>query len=441
MRHKTVYRTPAVILSGFLFIILCDSANARPDTTKANYKVRVRNQVGTALERFSLANNRVMLDLEQRYQKGDWLKANASGRLRIEGAYANNDELYSPEQGRRESSEISVRDTFVQMKNDAFSIKLGYQQVVWGEAFGFFYADFINPKDIRESLFYGLFDQADFRDTIPLANMQWFGESTSLQLVYVPFASKNRLPYKASPFNPLSTGNFDVNPNDININEKAELVDGQGDYGARIAKSWDGLDFGIMYFSYIDRMPYYTVTGISGTTPFLSVRETQNRIQSYGLTTTYDWSGYLLRLEAIATQGRRFNIVDNTQFMVDDEYEQFIGVVNMDFPEYEKMSMSLQIAGDFLKGDATPIIREKEEVMVALRLAYEISHNQHGEFFHFLDTRYLSSVSTFQWRFVRSPQLEYLLGVESSQGHSRSQFGYLAPLSRILVGFRGYFDG
>jgi hypothetical protein len=38
----------------------------------------------------------------------------------------------------------------LQYKRNKFQLRFGNQQLVWGEAFGFFFADIINPKDTRE---------------------------------------------------------------------------------------------------------------------------------------------------------------------------------------------------------------------------------------------------------------------------------------------------
>ena len=50
-------------------------------------------------------------------------------------------------------------------------VRVGNQSVVWGEAFGAYYADIVNPKDLRQS---ALGDVATWRLPIPMVNVIGF---------------------------------------------------------------------------------------------------------------------------------------------------------------------------------------------------------------------------------------------------------------------------
>ena len=46
--------------------------------------------------------------------------------------------------------EVELRDTYFDYSDGPFDIRLGKQQIVWGEAVGLFFADVVNAKDLRE---------------------------------------------------------------------------------------------------------------------------------------------------------------------------------------------------------------------------------------------------------------------------------------------------
>jgi hypothetical protein len=59
------------------------------------------------------------------------------------------------------------------------------------------------------------------------------------------------------------------------------------------------------------------------------------------------------------------------------------------------------------------------------------------EISHFQDLVSNSSFSRLRTMLVYSQGLEFLLGLESVQGPQASEFGWLAEMGRVMIGFRG----
>ena len=91
----------------------------------------------------------------------------AGARGYAEAAYGANRGRYSDAVRERDSHELLMRDFYLEYKSGTALVRLGNQQVVWGEAFGFYFADIVNPKDLRE---YGLGDLTDQRLQVPMLN-------------------------------------------------------------------------------------------------------------------------------------------------------------------------------------------------------------------------------------------------------------------------------
>jgi hypothetical protein len=412
-------------------------------STEASYRMSVRHQLGYHLmgPKQDLATNRILLDANQSLSWKSGFEAQISGRLRSESAYGSNPDRFTAEQASKDSSEIEWRDVYLQYKKGPILFRLGQQQIVWGEAFGFFYADLVNPKDLRESALFGLFEFADLRDPIPLADFQVRGRDWTLQAIYAPFASKNRLPRWNSPLSPLKTSDLNggVNPT-VDIIDDVKLDESEGDFGGRISKRWGSVDLSIFGFSYLDRMPYFEVVSFQPAPFFLQIRERQTRVQSYGLTATYDWDGYLIRFESVFTQDRKFNLID--QGIGVEEGQDSTAVLGLDFPTSSVWMLSLQLSHNWIEGlSEDPATAKRRQSLAAFRISRDIGSKQSLELMSHILLEDGSHYHAGRWIFARSSRLEYLFGVEVLEGSKSSLFGRIREGSRALVGIRGFFDG
>ncbi|PYT17698.1 MAG: hypothetical protein DMF51_01795 [Acidobacteria bacterium] len=80
-------------------------------------------------------------------------------------------------------SEGTLREAFLEWSRGALSIRVGKQQVVWGEAFGRFLTDIVVPKDLREFL---LPDFEYIRIPLWMAEGTWTRGDAAIEAVLVP---------------------------------------------------------------------------------------------------------------------------------------------------------------------------------------------------------------------------------------------------------------
>jgi len=80
-------------------------------------------------------------------------------------------------------SEGTLREAFLEWSREALSIRVGKQQVVWGEAFGRFLTDIVVPKDLREFI---LPDFEYIRIPLWMLEGTWTRGDAAIQAVLVP---------------------------------------------------------------------------------------------------------------------------------------------------------------------------------------------------------------------------------------------------------------
>jgi hypothetical protein len=87
--------------------------------------------------------------------------------------------------------ETEIREAVLGVRRTDYNLLIGRQQVVWGKMDVVRFTDSVNPVDTAD-LFYE--DLVDARIPLWMANLEWFSENKSLQLLVIPDSRFNRLP-------------------------------------------------------------------------------------------------------------------------------------------------------------------------------------------------------------------------------------------------------
>lgn len=143
--------------------------------------------------------------------------------------------------------ENDLREIYADIIFDNWSLRLGRQQVVWGESDGLRLADIINPLDLRWHYFLESFE--DLRRPIWLARGTYSIPNLhdlSLELVYIPWEF---LPAKVAPFG----GNwaFPVAPYSPPVtidNRVPENSVDNGEIGSRVKLNLSGWELSLLAF-------------------------------------------------------------------------------------------------------------------------------------------------------------------------------------------------
>lgn len=366
------------------------------------------------------------------FQKAEWGTTYSlvlSGRADAESAYASTPTRYSGEVVKKDSQSFFLRDNYFQFNKGPIRLKLGYQQVVWGEAFGFYYADIVNPKDLREL---GLGDLTRNRLNLPMLNFQWLAGSSGFQLLYIPKAQTDLLPSVGSEF--LKVPTYYVSSLTLSREPISPMT--QGEFGARITHQIGSWDWSIFYLDAYDRFPILDFrTNPSTYQPELIPHP--YRLKSSGLTMTQAWSDWLVRSELIYKQQRWMNTGSMTT-LSQDQADQWIAVIGLDLPPIAGWMIQIQYSED-QTADKEWAFRKKRESLGSLRVSKTINTDTELEFMYnhsMHDGGYLWQAKA---SFALDRQFSLDIGMDRFDGRDDSSFGQYKNASRAFAVLKTYF--
>lgn len=235
------------------------------------------------------------------------------GRAWYDAVYDLTDQ-YPPQVNDNMRKEIILRDAYLDLFAPKLNFRLGHQQVVWGESLGQFFADVVNPRDLR----YFLLPSFDYiRSMIWALDIRYFFlPNATWEIVATPDQNVDKLAPQGADFA------FRL-PNPPPGVDQVLLPDQRPDtnfknwnFGTRITYLVKGWDFSWLYFTSLDHQPVlFKELGQNPTdgTPILFLEPQHQRIHQYGFTFSKGVKSSILRGEFVYTQGRFFNAQDVTQ--------------------------------------------------------------------------------------------------------------------------------
>lgn len=431
-------KNPLVIKFEFALLLLL-TISPEVSASRYTYLLRTEGRAGVHLFEPSsasstMATHRYGLDFEQKAEFNKEWSAKFGFRTLVEAAYVTESSAYNDNIRDLDTQSLFIRDTYVQYKKQSLQILAGYQQVVWGEAFGAYYADIVNAKDLRE---FGLGNLADNRLTAPLLSISYLREKFSTQLIYIPRPVFHLLPVNGSDFFPLSASQFGAA--ELNVKRKEEDSPNEGEWGGRITSQIGDVDFSFFYLKYFDRFPTYNAVVIAAAPLSIELRPEHKKLQTFGFTFTTDLDLILLRGEALLNQDRSWNILEagNLTTKTSDEY---LYVVGMDFPKIDAWQVGTQFTESLL-AEGEYLLRPPRQSMASLRLAKTLPSNSELEIVFSRFLSHPSSLTQIKYMIPVSSALELNFLVDWFDGASETEFGRYHRASRFMFMLRGYFRG
>ena len=234
-----------LLTTNFLFVA-CLSYASTVNATKYSYDLGYDFRYGVhTVGRPDAATHRHTMEYDQKADYTNQWSSVLGLRAEVEAAYASVPDRYAnTDVLKYESQSFFPKDNYLQYKNGSLRVRAGYQQIVWGEAFGLYYADIVNPKDYRNA---GLGDLSRNRLDSPLINLQWINSDSSWQLLYIPKPMLSLLPSSGSDFNIFQLpATAPAVP--FTIERNPDKSPSQGEYGIRYSQHLGGLSFQLKIF-------------------------------------------------------------------------------------------------------------------------------------------------------------------------------------------------
>lgn len=263
-----------------------------------------------------------ILDLATEGHWGERVKWHAEVRGTYDGVYDLTN-FYPESVGDAERFEGSIRQTYADISAGNWHLRLGRQQIVWGETVGLFFADVVSAKDLRQFI---LPDVDMIRIPQWATRTEYFKGNFHGELVWIPFTTVDEIGVPGSEFYPYppppppgyaSIFRNEVKPNDSPANS------GVGIRGSYLYSGWDTALF---YYTSIDEQAAFERRVVTQPQPAFVFTPIHGRIHQFGATTARTFGNTVFRAEAVYTLDRLFNVTDpsNPTGLVHQNYLNYV---------------------------------------------------------------------------------------------------------------------
>lgn len=336
----------------------------------------------------------------------------------------------NPSGDSKNTREIYPGDNYLKYKSSSWVLQTGYQDIGWGEAFGFNYADIVNPKDLRETFYT---DYADSKLPLFLVNFKYFFENGSMQLIYSPEPRFSR----ALPVDLFTRGFLPQTNIKTNL-EKTPVFFKEHELGGKLSTSFWGIDASLFYFSYLDRDASYVLR--SATPNVIELDETHSRVKTAGVSiasTIYD--NFVFRTDIVRTMDKNINSVQGLT-LLKTPVDMTNVVLSLDTPAYSDFSGVFVLATSRLSEDLPQAFRKQNQTYSIVKLAYDLGQEKTIDlsYTHEWNESGHALQSLFLWPVTSN--LEIRIGAETYWGDDNSQLSKIRNVSNVFFGIKNYFQ-
>lgn len=242
---------------------------------------------------------RTRLELGRTGSLGSGLKWKASGRADVDFAYLGSGGFYPDEVRRNQRADLQIRETYLDVPAGEWDLRLGRQQIVWGEMVGLFFADVVSARDMREFLL-PEFDQLRIPQWAVRAER--FGERWHSELIWIPVPTVDRIGKPGADFYPFPL------PAGALVEAQDQHPSGSN-FGVRMSYQGSGWDAAGFAYSSRDVQPVLERRAVVPVPVFAPISP---RIHQVGATLSTDLGFGVLRAEGVYTRGRNFSVTTLT---------------------------------------------------------------------------------------------------------------------------------
>ncbi len=434
-----IFGTIVVVFLQILLALSSGSAEAS-DGSGAGFHGFIKNETAYRIHtpsEFTKIKNILFVHDEGNVTSGIGYKV--TGRAYYDAVFDLTD-TYGRSVEQSQEDEIELRDTYLDFSSGGFDLRVGKQQIVWGEAVGLFFADMVNPKDFREFILPD-FDQI----RIPLwsADMEYYYQGTHMELVWIPILQFNDLGTQGSEFEfarPSAPAGTVVHFED----EKKPSNDLRNSgVGARLSRSLQGWDLSGFYFYGYDYFPAFfrrIALDPSTSQTVVTFRPEYTRLNVFGLTFAKEVEDVIVKGEFVYNKGKCFQVADTTHddgVVKKDFLDSLIGV---DYTFFQKVDFNVQLMQRIIFGHEYSMIDSKTDTSFSVWLKTGLLDNTlEPELF------LVSSLSGRNAMF--RPKVSYtfqdkwvaVLGVDIFDGRQDGTFGQFDSKDRAYIELRHDF--
>lgn len=320
-------------------------------------------------------------------------------------------------------------ENYFRYQSGKSNLQIGYQEIVWGEAFGFNYADLVNPKDNR---FTHYNDQGLSRLPIFLLNYKYFWENSSLQLIYGPKPEFSK-PIPLHLFLPKNLNSFNI----ISESEAKPKFFDESDMGLKYSTSFNGIDLSLSYFDYLDRNPFYKIKNLSGSN--LTLTENHRRTKSATFSFAKTLFDYVVRMDFVYSTNKTFNTLNGTNLNDYQSNSKDI-LFGFDTPSFDNYTLFFIWAHKSLDKVVTSSLTPDQSDAVVIKLNKTLEAEKSLELSYTREIKEKANGIQALINFPVNNNTELKLGSEFYFGPESSQYSKLKKINSVFIDIKNYFQ-
>ena len=338
---------------------------------------------------------------------------------------------------RDQKTELDLREAVLQAAARDFDVRIGRQQVVWGEAISTFVTDVINPKDFREFI---LQDFTELRIPIwAFDGMYKVAPHVTLEGVWTPDTRFNKIGKRGSEFQFAAPAYRFQNPV-VRLPDNAdEFSVARSEGGMRVSALYHGWDASLIYYDGADKNAVLVQRRVPQPLgpDVILLQPTHPRLHIAGATLAKSVDALVVRGEVAVTVGKRYETVD---------FRDRDGVVRRDTIDYLvgvdgtilDVSTALQLSQKILTGSVRDVTRGSVEGLVTTSAALRLST---GFFEDTVVPTLLFVINANRADFRASPRIDWLVtgavtvsvGADIFEGGRRTLYGEFDRNDRVYL--------
>ena len=329
--------------------------------------------------------------------------------------------------------DIELREAYIDTEIGSTFLRVGKQQVVWGQADGLKVLDVLNPQSFREFI---LDDFEDSRIPLWMVNAEIPVGEAMLQLLWIPDKTYDDIPEPGAIFaftSPLIVPDVPPGvPVTISPLERPDDFIGDSDIGAKLSVFVGGWDLSLNYaYHYFDR----PVVRRDISTPGITVRQDYERTHLLGATFSNVFGDFTLRGEVGYSSDRFYLTDDITDADGVIRSGEIAYVLGLDYQGWRDWFISAQIFQSIVTDSAPGLVRDSVDTTSTLLVRRDFMNDA-------LQAEALLIHSLNQGDGVLQASLEYewltnirlKVGADIFYGNSLGLFGQFNEKDRVSMG-------
>jgi hypothetical protein len=373
--------------------------------------------------------------LESKYAFNEAVSLRVATRAWYDAVFDVTDR-YGANVRRDQQTQLSLREAILTLSHGDFDVRIGRQQIVWGEAIGTFITDVVNPKDFREFI---LPDFTELRMPIWALDFTYrLAPNVTFEGVWTPDTMSHRLAKQGAEYQFTGPAYRFRGPVVRLPDDLDEFSLDRSEGGFRLSALREGWDMSLIYYDTADKSPVNFQSRVPNPPgPFITVLQPKHpRLHIVGATLAKSLEPVVLRAEAALTIGKRYattNPLDTDGVVRRDTVDWLLGV---DYTFFGAIDTAFQINQKILTGSATNLTQPGVEAQATTQLTVRVGT---GFFDNTLNPTILFAVNANRADLRISPRLDWLVtgsltmsvGFDIFQGHQQTLYGQFDNTDRV----------